>query len=191
MSGRIKKYKIPIYVEPGAKLPLMSEPDAIGFDVFCNNIIEVISGKKEVLWDFVGKPDKRIARIVSVYDGKPAIMLPPGEDIMVDFGLILGMSRNWFCEIAPRSSTANDLIWVSHERVPIDPGYRGKPGTRILNRSKEVFIIWKQRRVAQMKFFCECCGGNGFIRPDLVLVSSPDKLSSSTRGLNGHGSSGK
>lgn len=188
--SKIKKYEIPVYVEPGATIPVQSEPDAVGWDVFCGSIIDVVDGKKTTLWDFKGEPHESVRKFVGLHEGKPSILLPPEEDIMLDFGVTFGMSREWFCEIAPRSSTANGLIIISHERVPIDPGYRGRPGTRVLNLAKVPYPIWLGRKITQVKFFCECCGGNGFVRPILVPVDSPDKLSPSIRGTNGHGSTG-
>ncbi len=107
-------------------------------------------------------------------------VLGPGERVLVKTGLIIELPKGCFGSIRGRSGLSlkqgiNLLGGV------IDEDYRGEIGVILQNSSKKPFEINKYDRIAQLiiqKY--ESC----------KIIKSKE-LSSSTRGQNGFGSSGK
>ena len=107
--------------------------------------------------------------------------LIPGRSMLVPTGLFIELPVGFEAQIRPRSGLAlkHDLT-LTNSPGTIDAGYRGEVGIIMYNHGKETFVIKRGERIAQM-VICEL--------PDVVLVNT-DKLSDSTRGAGGFGSTG-
>ena len=109
------------------------------------------------------------------------IEINPGENKMVGTGIAVEIPLNHSGLILPRSGTATKRgLRPANTPGLIDPDYRGEIFVCLYNDSDSVQVVEKGERIAQ-----------------LLLVSSPtltprfvDKLSPTTRGEKGFGSSG-
>lgn len=108
--------------------------------------------------------------------------LYPMGRILVKTGIHIELPPNIEAQIRPRSGLAlRQGISIVNTPGTIDEDYRGDIGVILINLSQEPFLIEKGDRIAQMVF-------QRVEKFDLNIV---DKLSGSTRGQSGFGSSGK
>ncbi len=200
---KYEKNQIPVLVLPGGRLPVQGRPgEDVGYDLFVNSVvtdqIDPETGRREVLWDFRGKPHESITDLVCPGDNGYGYTLNPGASVKLGFGIILGMPNHIFACTCPRSSTANmhlcirgnhhDFFWG----VPIDPGFRGEICGEIQSsHDSPPFHIRLHWRPSQLVFGVEA--GNGlhpnFARPKLLEVSSIEDLGRTVRGISWNGSS--
>jgi len=111
------------------------------------------------------------------------LILAPGESKDFHTGIWLDMPKSVWARITHRSSTFRKLGLLVLEGT-IDPGFRGELMTCIYNITKEEIRVPIGSRLAQVIFMPA-------LPIELYRVSSLDKLSSSDRGFNCFGSSGK
>jgi dUTP pyrophosphatase len=111
-----------------------------------------------------------------------AICLSPGERGLIPTGLYLELPSGIECQVRPRSGLAlKKGITVLNTPGTVDSDYRGEVGVILINLSAEDFIVEPNDRIAQL-VFCPVI--------HVTLIES-DTLSSSSRGADGFGSTGK
>ncbi len=197
---------IKTFVFPGGSLPVQGRPsEDAGYDVFTRAIVHQDGtdkdGARRTIWDLTGPPDKGLNLPATTVElngiQQWAYRLDRHQSIRIGIGVAFGMENNWYAALVPRSSAAGKLLhvlpsdtvnWYGH--VPIDPGFHGEPTALITNYGAAPILITKDWRPAQLVFYCECCKGQGFVRPVLQPVDSLTALGKSSRGTASHGSSG-
>ncbi|OUL17432.1 deoxyuridine 5'-triphosphate nucleotidohydrolase [Nostoc sp. T09] len=107
--------------------------------------------------------------------------IPPGESRLVCTGISIDLPQGTEAQIRPRSGLAlNHQITVLNTPGTVDEGYRGEIGVILINHSKNLFKVKKGMKIAQM-----------VITPVIhVEVEEVDKLSHTSRGTGGFGSTG-
>ncbi|KAJ53831.1 dUTP pyrophosphatase [Clostridium tetanomorphum] len=107
--------------------------------------------------------------------------IEPGETALIHTGISIELSKDTEAQVRPRSGLAlKHSITVLNTPGTIDEGYRGEIGVILINHGKEVFIVEKHMKIAQM-----------VIKPTYkVEVCEKDILSESERGAGGFGSTG-
>lgn len=113
---------------------------------------------------------------------KETIVLKPMQRVLVETGLYLELPVGYEAQIRSRSGQAlKNGIMVLNSPGTIDSDYRGEVGVILMNLGHEDFMIEPNSRIAQL-----------VISPVLsVDFVETDKLSGSTRGDGGFGSTGK
>lgn len=105
----------------------------------------------------------------------------PGEAKLVKTGISIELPQNTEAQIRPRSGLAlKSQITVLNTPGTIDYGYRGEIGVILINHGKEMFIVKKGMKIAQMVV-------KPVLQVDIVEVTD---LSDSERGSGGFGSTG-
>ena len=109
----------------------------------------------------------------------------PNEQVLVDTGINIKLpeEEEWIYEaqIRPRSGLAlKKGITVTNSPGTIDQSYTGNVGVIIRNEGKEVFVINKYDRIAQMVI----------TKIPVVTLQIVDTLEETERGSGGFGSSG-
>lgn len=181
-------------VSPWATMPEICHDDEdIGYDVATRAIVSAEMDPKnpharKVLWDFRGQPDASLQHKLghARVKGKlvNAFMLNHMESILLGTGIALGMERDLYAELRPRSSTANgefmlmngsvpdfNSIAMFHNHVPWDPGFKGEGVMRVMNFSRQPFPVSFGWKPSQLVFLRE--GRRNFERPILKQVFSP------------------
>lgn len=101
------------------------------------------------------------------------------ESAVIPLGFCIEVPKGYYAEIRPRSGLTSKGIIVSIGTV--DSDYRGEVGALMLNASGSDFEIEPGDRICQMMI--------------VKIVELPeeivDELSSTERGINGYGSTGK
>lgn len=145
-----------------------------------NIVIEILTARDEFT------PVKS-HRDDAAYDVRAAITEPirllAGQRVVVPLGFKLGLPEGYEAVLVPRSGmAAKNGITIVNSPGTIDAGYRGEVKAILLNTDMdEPFTINPEDRIAQMK-----------IKVILPTILQPmTKLSESTRGKNGFGSTGK
>lgn len=84
-------------------------------------------------------------------DLKEAVVLMPGESILIPTGLILELPEGFEAQIRPRSGLAlKHQITVLNTPGTIDADYRGQVGVILINHSKTPFTIEPLMKIAQL-----------------------------------------
>lgn len=119
----------------------------------------------------------------SGYDlhAKESVVIEPGSFVIVKTGVFIEMQKNMEAHVRSRSGLATKGIFVLNGIGTIDSDYRGEIGVILANFSKVCYNINKDDRIAQL-VFCKL--------PNIVICVV-DKLSSTQRGLDGFGSTGR
>ena len=108
--------------------------------------------------------------------------LIPGEPHLVPTGIFIEVPPGYEAQIRPRSGLAlKHAIGILNSPGTIDAGYRGEVGVIIINAGKTAYSIKRGDRIAQMVISK---------LPD-IEIEYTDKLSDTTRGHGGFGSTGK
>jgi dUTP pyrophosphatase len=105
--------------------------------------------------------------------------LEPGDVVAIDCGIALEIPENYKVMINGRSGLARRGIFCHVGTV--DPNYKGMVGTILINLSKEKYVVEKGDRVGQISL--------QYIAP--TTFNEVETLSTSNRGAQGFGSSGK
>lgn len=104
--------------------------------------------------------------------------LNPGETLVIPLGICLEIPVGYEVQIRPRSGLSKQGVEVVIGTV--DSDYRGEIGAIVHNAGKKIFAIRDGDRIAQM-IYC----------PVVQAEFEPvDKLSETTRGKSGFGSTG-
>jgi len=110
------------------------------------------------------------------------IILIPGKAKLIPTGLFIELPLNYEAQIRPRSGLALKYsLTILNSPGTVDSGYRGEVGVIMLNAGIEDFTINYGDRIAQMVI-------NELPKIELIQV---DELTSSQRGTEGFGSTGK
>lgn len=109
-------------------------------------------------------------------------VIPVGKSALIRTGIEMELPKGTEAQVRPRSGLAlKHSITVLNSPGTIDEGYRGEVRVILINHGLEDFTVEKHMRIAQM-----------VIAPVLqVKIEQTEKLSDSTRGRGGFGSSGK
>lgn len=113
------------------------------------------------------------------------ITIPPGKRSLVSTGFSIDMKdsdlKNIYFRVAPRSGLS--VIGLDIGAGVIDPDYTGEIKVLIINNSEEEYNILRYDRIAQL--IPEC------VYMDTIEFCPKDKLTGTSRGDKGFGSSGK
>lgn len=105
----------------------------------------------------------------------------PGEIKLVPTGISIAVPKGYEAQIRPRSGLASKYgISLVNTPGTIDSDYRGEICVIMINFGKELFIIKRGERIAQMVI-------NKIEIPDIIEV---EELDSTDRGSGGFGSTG-
>ncbi len=109
------------------------------------------------------------------------VILQPGERQLIPSGIAIALPAGSEAQVRPRSGLAlKHGITVLNAPGTIDADYRGEVGVILINLGQEPFTVSRGNRIAQM-----------VIAPHYRAVWQPvEKLSVSTRGGGGFGSTG-
>lgn len=111
-----------------------------------------------------------------------AIVLNPGNRVLVPTGLFVELPRNYEAQIRPRSGLAmKNGITVLNTPGTIDSDYRGEIGIILINLSEAPFIINDGERICQMIIE----------RHETIEWEETDKLKDTERGSGGFGHTGQ
>lgn len=84
-------------------------------------------------------------------DVENEIILNPGERKLISSGIFLSLPQGYEAQTRPRSGLAlNNGITLVNTPGTIDSDYRGLVNLIVANTSKEVFVIKRGMRIAQM-----------------------------------------
>lgn len=109
------------------------------------------------------------------------LLLAPGEFKLVPTGLAIALPPGYEAQIRPRSGLAlKHGITVLNSPGTIDADYRGEIAVILINHSHVPFEITRHMRIAQM-----------VIAPySRIQWQASDRLSETSRGAGGYGSTG-
>ena len=108
--------------------------------------------------------------------------IAPGDACLVRTGIAIQLPPDTEAQIRPRSGLAlKHRVTVLNTPGTIDEGYRGEIGVILMNHGKELFLVEKGMKIAQM-----------VIKPVLshITVEEAEELSNTSRGSGGFGSTG-
>ena len=108
------------------------------------------------------------------------VVIAPGRTRMVRTGLYVEIPEGYEIQCRSRSGLATKGIVVSNSPGTIDSGYRGEANAILTNTSTETFTVEPGDRVAQW-VLCKV---------EKCRFIACEKLSDSTRGEGGYGSTG-
>jgi dUTP pyrophosphatase len=114
-----------------------------------------------------------------------SVTLKPLERKLIPTGLYFELPPNTELQVRPRSGMAlKHGITVLNTPGTVDSNYRGEVGIILVNLSNEPFTINSGDRVAQAVIM-------NVINPNFSTLINKDDLSTTDRGENGFGSTGK
>lgn len=111
-----------------------------------------------------------------------AVVINPGETVMLETGCAVAIPAGWVGLIAPRSSTGKLRITLENTLGVIDSDYRGYIKARLYNFGKEPQILYNFDRIMQMVVVPH-------FNPNAVEIV--DSLDETVRGDQGFGHSGQ
>ena len=163
-------------VQEGVELPKYESNLAAGFDVTAQSIVKAFKGDTEVTGD-------KLEKIKQGFVERGYIKIRPFERIMFDTGLtVADMSENIELQVRSRSGVSLKRgLFVANQPGTVDPDYRGVVGVIIYNSTPFLNKVEKGERIAQIV-------ASEFVRVD---ISSIDEISTTNRGSDGFGSTGK
>lgn len=110
------------------------------------------------------------------------VTITPGQRRLVDTGIAIELPYGFEAQIRPRSGNAwKHGVAVLNSPGTIDEGYHNSIKVILINLGDDYFVVKKGDRIAQMKFSPVYVG-------NFVEV---DELSSTDRGTDGWGSTGR
>jgi len=147
-------------VRPDARVPERASNFAVGFDVFASRVL-----------------DKHTKEVV----GELPITIESGGSALIGIGVQFAVPWPWQCEVRPRSGLASKYdIELSNSPGTIDPDFRGEAGILLRNRGKNLFVVEKDMRVAQLIFS----------ETKIPFLEESEELPPTIRGAGGFGSTG-
>jgi dUTP pyrophosphatase len=110
------------------------------------------------------------------------IVLAPGSRALIATGLAIELPKGFEAQIRPRSGLAlADGVTVLNSPGTIDADYRGEIGVILINFGDKPFVVRRGARIAQLVVCCV----------ERVALIASERLTSSVRGSNGFGSTGR
>jgi dUTP pyrophosphatase len=110
------------------------------------------------------------------------VVLKPGERALIPTGLAMELPSGFEGQIRPRSGLAlEDGVTVLNSPGTIDADYRGEIGVILVNFSQVPFYVRRGARIAQLVIS----------RVERVAVIVSERLTTSVRGQDGFGSTGR
>jgi dUTP pyrophosphatase len=110
------------------------------------------------------------------------IVLDPGSRVLIATGLAIELPKGFEAQIRPRSGLAlNDGVTVLNSPGTIDADYRGEIGVILINFGNKPFVVRRGARIAQL-VVCSV---------ERIALIASERLTSSVRGSNGFGSTGR
>lgn len=110
------------------------------------------------------------------------VKINPSETALIKTGIKIELPPQTEAQVRPRSGLAlKHGITVLNTPGTIDEGYRGEIGVILINHGKEIFVVEKGMKIAQM-----------IVKPVWhVEVDEVEELSETERAEGGFGSTGK
>jgi dUTP pyrophosphatase len=110
------------------------------------------------------------------------IVLAPGSRALIATGFAIELPKGFEAQIRPRSGLAlTDGVTVLNSPGTIDADYRGEIGVILINFGNKPFAVRRGARIAQL-VVCSV---------ERVALIAGERLTSSVRGSNGFGSTGR
>jgi len=110
------------------------------------------------------------------------VVLAPGSRALIATGFAIELPRGFEAQIRPRSGLAlTDGVTVLNSPGTIDADYRGEIGVILINFGNKPFAVRRGARVAQLVVSSV----------ERVALIAGERLTSSVRGSNGFGSTGR
>jgi dUTP pyrophosphatase len=110
------------------------------------------------------------------------IVLAPGSRALIATGFAIELPKGFEAQIRPRSGLAlTDGVTVLNSPGTIDADYRGEIGVILINFGNKPFAVRRGARVAQLVVSSV----------ERVALIAGERLTSSVRGSNGFGSTGR
>ena len=110
------------------------------------------------------------------------IVLAPGSRALIATGLAIELPKGFEAQIRPRSGLALiDGVTVLNSPGTIDADYRGEICVILVNFGNKPFVVRRGARIAQL-VVCSV---------ERVALIASERLTSSVRGSNGFGSTGR
>jgi dUTP pyrophosphatase len=110
------------------------------------------------------------------------VVLAPGERALIPTGLAIELPKGFEAQIRSRSGLAlQEGVTVLNSPGTVDADYRGEIGVILVNFGNKPFAVRRGARIAQL-VVCSV---------ERVALISSTRLTSSARGSNGFGSTGR
>ena len=120
--------------------------------------------------------------LVAAVPAGEEIVLAPGSRALIATGLVIELPKGFEAQIRPRSGLAlTDGVTVLNSPGTIDADYRGEIGVILINFGNKPFVVRRGARIAQL-VVCSV---------ERVALIASERLTSSVRGSNGFGSTGR
>jgi dUTP pyrophosphatase len=109
------------------------------------------------------------------------VVLQPGQRKLIPTGLTIALPEGYEAQVRPRSGLAlKNGVTVLNSPGTIDADYRGEVHVILANLGNEAFTVARGMRIAQMVVAQHC----------RVAWEQTERLSTTTRGTGGFGSTG-
>ena len=120
--------------------------------------------------------------LVAALPAGEEVVLAPGSRALIATGMAIELPKGFEAQIRPRSGLAlKDGVTVLNSPGTIDADYRGEIGVILVNFGDKPFVVRRGARIAQL-VVCSV---------ERVALISSERLTSSVRGSNGFGSTGR
>ncbi len=120
--------------------------------------------------------------LVAAVPAGEGVVLAPGSRGLIGTGLAIELPKGFEAQVRPRSGLAlNDGVTVLNSPGTIDADYRGEIGVILINFGTKSFAVRRGARIAQL-VVCSV---------ERVALIASERLTSSVRGSNGFGSTGR
>jgi len=120
--------------------------------------------------------------LVAALPADTEIVLAPGAWALIPTGLAIELPKGFEAQIRPRSGLAlRHGVTVLNSPGTVDADYRGEIGVILVNFGNKAFEVRRGARVAQL-VVCSV---------ERVAMIASERLTSSVRGANGFGSTGR
>ena len=120
--------------------------------------------------------------LVAALPAGEEVVLAPGSRALIATGMAIEVPKGFEAQIRPRSGLAlKDGVTVFNSPGTIDADYRGEIGVILVNVGDKPFVVRRGARIAQL-VVCSV---------ERVALILSERLTSSVRGSNGFGSTGR
>ena len=120
--------------------------------------------------------------LVAALPAGEEVVLAPGSRALIATGMAIELPKGFEAQIRPRSGLAlKDGVTVLNSPGTIDADYRGEIGVILVNFGDKAFVVRRGARIAQL-VVCSV---------ERAALISSERLTSSVRGSNGFGSTGR
>lgn len=163
---------------PDAKLPTKAYDTDSGYDVYAYKFKKYFHSRGDFGEEIYEEKDIEVSASMYLIN-KDAVILQPGERVLIDTGISATVEPGYEIQVRPRSGNALNKGLICHFGT-IDEQYRNSIGVILINLSNTVQEIKIGDKIAQLV-------------PAPVLLSAMEvleELPPSDRGLKGFGSSG-